>query len=146
MTKFIGLETDTTQRYRHEKLKKKARTFIWKIKKIKNPTAWAWIDSRTGSARIQRVLWAGHYNRLPKHGAAPKNTHKKHIMVTLAPSIDPVVPTRELCTYKRKKSRHNNPPITTKHHLQRVPPSNKPHPLVEASATIPIQVAVSETN
>lgn len=67
-------------------------------------------------------------------------------MVTLAPSIDPAVPTRALCTYDRKKSRHNSPPIRDKIPPNENPPQNKPRPVSYASATVPIQVAETGTN
>lgn len=88
----------------------------------------------------------GFHNRLPKHWTPPKNTHKKHIIVTLAPTIDLTLPTRVLRTYERKKSRHNLRPIKKRLLLWQIPPRNKPRLRRNSGATIPIHVAQSGTN
>lgn len=67
-------------------------------------------------------------------------------MVTLAPSIDPAVPTRALCTYERKKSRHNYQPIKIKLRPNQIPPLNRLLLFLDSSATRPIQVVVVGTN
>lgn len=91
------------QRHRHTSIIKK--NFEKKISKTLRPDsgliAAVLISARIPGKSIGRVF----HNRLLKYRVPPKNTHKKHIMASLTPTIDVSVPTRSTRTYKRKKSR-----------------------------------------
>lgn len=92
------------QRHRHTSIIKKKQ--LWKnLSKTLRPDsgliAAALISARIPGKSIGRVF----HNRLLKYRVPPKNTHKKHIMASLTPTIDVSVPTRSTRTYKRKKSR-----------------------------------------